>query len=103
MNTSSIEINRSLTTNNVLSLTIPNEDHTLGTILHTELLKDEDVEFAGYRKHHPLEDNIELRVSVDEGHQNPNTAHPAIPLILDASNRLVHNIDKLIDSIKKLK
>merc|ERR1711933_314742 len=38
------------------------EDHTLGNILRMELLRNEDVLFAGYKVPHPLDHMIELRV-----------------------------------------
>mmetsp|Transcript_5226 Transcript_5226/g.12589 ORF Transcript_5226/g.12589 Transcript_5226/m.12589 type:complete len:205 (-) Transcript_5226:16-630(-) len=38
------------------------EDHTLGHILRMELLRDENVLFAGYKVPHPLDHMIELRV-----------------------------------------
>eukprot|EP00931_Biecheleriopsis_adriatica_P009999 TRINITY_DN111093_c0_g1_i1.p1 TRINITY_DN111093_c0_g1~~TRINITY_DN111093_c0_g1_i1.p1 ORF type:complete len:228 (+),score=58.58 TRINITY_DN111093_c0_g1_i1:87-770(+) len=38
------------------------EDHTLGNILRMELLRNENVLFAGYKVPHPLDNMIELRV-----------------------------------------
>mmetsp|Transcript_101384 Transcript_101384/g.286000 ORF Transcript_101384/g.286000 Transcript_101384/m.286000 type:complete len:200 (+) Transcript_101384:116-715(+) len=38
------------------------EDHTLGHTLRMELLRNEDVLFAGYKVPHPLDHMIELRV-----------------------------------------
>eukprot|EP00968_Pinguiococcus_pyrenoidosus_P014995 scaffold1376_cov257-Pinguiococcus_pyrenoidosus.AAC.8 len=38
------------------------EDHTLGNLLRMELLKDQNVRFAGYIAPHPLEHVIKLRV-----------------------------------------
>lgn len=38
------------------------EDHTLGNILRMELLRNENVLFAGYKVPHPLDHMIELRV-----------------------------------------
>mmetsp|Transcript_127225 Transcript_127225/g.360082 ORF Transcript_127225/g.360082 Transcript_127225/m.360082 type:complete len:218 (-) Transcript_127225:92-745(-) len=39
-----------------------NEDHTLGNALRMELLRNENVLFAGYKVPHPLNHMIELRV-----------------------------------------
>ncbi|KAF8819599.1 Dna-directed Rna polymerase II RPB11A, partial [Cardiosporidium cionae] len=44
------------------SFTIYLEDHTLGNILKTQLLKDPDVMFVGYRIPHPLENKLEVRL-----------------------------------------
>merc|ERR1712183_112843 len=38
------------------------EDHTLGNSIRMELLRNEDVIFAGYKVPHPLNHMIELRV-----------------------------------------
>merc|ERR1719506_2600678 len=38
------------------------EDHTLGNSLRMELLRNENVLFAGYKVPHPLDHMIELRV-----------------------------------------
>merc|ERR1719198_244695 len=38
------------------------EDHTLGNILRMELLRNENVLFAGYKVPHPLDHMIELRI-----------------------------------------
>jgi DNA-directed RNA polymerase II subunit RPB11 len=38
------------------------EDHTMGNLLKMQLLRDERVRFSGYRKPHPLENKIEIKV-----------------------------------------
>ncbi|KAI6173057.1 DNA-directed RNA polymerase II subunit RPB11 [Aphelenchoides besseyi] len=47
---------------NAAVFTFAKEDHTLGNLLKTQLLKDQRVLFAGYRNPHPLENKIILRV-----------------------------------------
>lgn len=44
------------------TLTIKEEDHTLGNIVRYQLLQDPRVRFAGYKKPHPLEEYIEVKV-----------------------------------------
>jgi len=44
------------------TFTIQKEDHTLGTLLTAHLLQNPHVLFAGYKKPHPLEHHIVLRV-----------------------------------------
>ena len=41
---------------------VQGQDHTLGNVVRYKLLKDTRVRFAGYKKPHPLEERIELRV-----------------------------------------
>jgi DNA-directed RNA polymerase II subunit RPB11 len=44
------------------SATITGEDHTLGNIVRHQLILDPRVRFAGYKKPHPLEESIEIKV-----------------------------------------
>ena len=42
---------------------ISHEDHTIGNIIRQQLLKDRKVvNFAGYRKPHPLMNKVELKI-----------------------------------------
>ena len=48
---------------NAGTFTIKNHDHTLGNLLKTELLSDvKNVLFSGYKKPHPLENSIRIKV-----------------------------------------
>jgi len=47
-------------------IVIDNEDHTIGNILRTQLLKNNNTEFCAYKQTHPLENKIELYLSVSE-------------------------------------
>ena len=47
-------------TGNRLEIEIANEDHTLGNLMRTMLLKDSSVKFAGYQIVHPLTGGIRL-------------------------------------------
>ena len=44
------------------TITIHEEDHTLGNIIRQQLLRDKRVRFAGYRRPHPLFDLLEVKV-----------------------------------------
>ena len=50
---------------NTLIFIIMLEDHTVGNAIKMQLLRDEKIRFAGYRKPHPLEHKIELRISTN--------------------------------------
>ena len=45
--------------------TILLEDHTLGNIAKMMLLRNPKVRFAGYRKPHPLENKVELKIQTN--------------------------------------
>ena len=45
---------------------IENETHTLGNLIRTELLKNENVLFAAYKIAHPLEKKLSVSVLTDE-------------------------------------
>ncbi|XP_073716468.1 DNA-directed RNA polymerase II subunit RPB11-a [Misgurnus anguillicaudatus] len=47
---------------NACLFTLNKEDHTLGNIIRSQLLKDPQVLFAGYKVPHPLEHKIVIRV-----------------------------------------
>lgn len=47
---------------NAALFTINKEDHTLGNMIRSQLLKDPHVLFAGYKNPHPLEHKFVLRI-----------------------------------------
>nr|XP_054543466.1 DNA-directed RNA polymerase II subunit RPB11-a-like isoform X1 [Pan troglodytes] len=57
-----ISINKDFKVPNACLFTINKEDHTLGNIIKSQLLKDPQVLFAGYKVPHPLERKIIIRV-----------------------------------------
>jgi DNA-directed RNA polymerase II subunit RPB11 len=52
---------------------IEREDHTLGNLIHSQLLNDKNILFSGYRKPHPLEHFIIFKIITD-GTVSPNEA-----------------------------
>lgn len=44
---------------------IPGEDHTIGSLLQALLSKDDRVKLAYYNQPHPLEDRIEVFISLN--------------------------------------
>ena len=57
----------------VANFTIIKEDHTVGNLLRTQLLKTDEIRFAGYRTPHPLEYLMEMKVQTN-GDIDPVTA-----------------------------
>jgi len=58
---------------NAAHFTVNKEDHTLGNLLRSQLLKDPKVLFAGYKVPHPLEHKFILRVQTT-GDYSPQEA-----------------------------
>ncbi|KAJ5563637.1 hypothetical protein N7535_008801 [Penicillium sp. DV-2018c] len=65
--------------------TFHKEDHTLGNMLRTRLLKTQHVVFAAYRVPHPLTPEFQLRVQTD-GEITPRQA------VINASQALIKDL-----------
>ena len=50
---------------NAATILVSQQDHTLGNAIRYQLLKNKHVRFAGYKKPHPLEERIEIKVHTD--------------------------------------
>jgi len=101
---SSIEINRKRTTHDTLSITVHGESHVLGNVLKQHIAKDERDSYAGYRKHHPLINEIEIKVQIDPSfNTNEMTStvisHPVIPVMKETVVSIVKDINTLLDQI----
>lgn len=57
-----IEVKKEVNVPDACLFTLNKEDHTLGNILKTQLLRDPKVMFAGYKNPHPLENKVIIRV-----------------------------------------
>ena len=57
-----VQYEKSSKITNFATITIREEDHTLGNIVRQQLLRDRRVRFAGYRKPHPLFDLLEVKI-----------------------------------------
>ena len=51
---------------NFATITVMEEDHTLGNLIRQQILTDSRTRFAGYRKPHPLFDLVEIKVQSNE-------------------------------------
>ncbi|EPZ33935.1 RBP11-like subunits of RNA polymerase [Rozella allomycis CSF55] len=79
---------------NAATFTIRLEDHTLGNLIRSELLKDPDVLFAGYRVPHPLVHNVELKLQVT----NKTTPVDAMKKVI---RKAIGDVVDLEDQLKK--
>lgn len=73
---------------NAATITVRQDDHTLGNLLKSQLLKDKHVVFAGYKMWHPLEHSFLLNIQTD-GSKTPEQA------VSDAINVLVKDINDI--------
>eukprot|EP01100_Stratorugosa_tubuloviscum_P007992 TRINITY_DN3304_c0_g2_i1.p1 TRINITY_DN3304_c0_g2~~TRINITY_DN3304_c0_g2_i1.p1 ORF type:complete len:120 (-),score=53.34 TRINITY_DN3304_c0_g2_i1:78-437(-) len=60
-----VEFTNSTSSDNSATLIVTKEDHTLGNLLRMQLLKQPQVEFAGYRVPHPLEHKIVIKLKTN--------------------------------------
>lgn len=78
---------------NVITLTIEDCDHTVGNLLRSKLLQSPEVEFAGYKITHPLENKIVVELKTIE---NIN----ASDFMKKASKNLKADVEKFMDYMK---
>ena len=62
----------------------PGQDHTLGVLLRTQLLKDPQVVFAAYKVPHPMTRTVEVRVQTVD-----SIAEDAVERALETLNEKV--------------
>merc|ERR1719345_603616 len=62
------------------------EDHTLGNALRYMLMKNPNVEFAGYTVPHPSEPFMNLRVQTIEGHVADEAVTQGLDSIIEVCN-----------------
>ena len=74
---------------NTILVTINKEDHTFGNAVKMMLLRNPKVRFVAYRKPHPLEDKIEIKIQTN-GDITP----------LEAFREALHNLNDDIEDCK---
>jgi len=79
---------------NRMEIEIPGEDHTLGNLLRTTLLKDKTVRYAGYQIVHPLTGGIRIVIETNEGN-SPKKA------LLTAVSHIEAETEEFKDKFKK--
>lgn len=55
-----------------------NENHTFGNLIRSELLKDESVEFAAYKKTHHCSEIVELKIVSEDSDSSLKNAKESI-------------------------
>jgi DNA-directed RNA polymerase II subunit RPB11 len=73
-------------------VTVRQEDHTLGNVVRHQLLLDPRVRFAGYKKPHPLEEEVEIKVQTSGEVAAPQA-------VIDACEQLIIKLNKLKVSV----
>ena len=74
--------------------TIYCEDHTVGNLMVKMLLRDDKIRFAAYRKPHPLEHHIEVKVHTN-GEVPPKIA------LMNATEQLKIEVDGLKEQFEE--
>mmetsp|Transcript_1681 Transcript_1681/g.2032 ORF Transcript_1681/g.2032 Transcript_1681/m.2032 type:complete len:129 (+) Transcript_1681:162-548(+) len=82
---------------NAVNFTIAKEDHTVGNLLVSQLLKYSDVRFAGYRIPHPLEYILMIKLQTDGKKRDP------IEAITQATKDRISELDQLKAEFEKAK
>lgn len=82
------------------SFQILDEDHTLGNVLRYMIMKNENVEFAGYSIPHPSEPYLHLRIQCYEDSTQTciQVLHKALESIMDMCDVVG---DKFADAVNK--
>ena len=76
------------------TIIIHDQDHTIGNVIRYQLLQNPNVRFAGYKKPHPLEEKIEIKVQT-------NGEIPPPDAVLESCDQLNLTIGNLISSFKE--
>lgn len=84
---------------NAGTFVISHEDHTIGNLLRMQLLKDKaTVKFAGYRKPHPLQNCIELKIQTTDELRPYDALKTSIKELKDTTSKLKRSFQ---DQMKK--
>eukprot|EP01104_Vermistella_antarctica_P018001 TRINITY_DN6539_c0_g1_i1.p1 TRINITY_DN6539_c0_g1~~TRINITY_DN6539_c0_g1_i1.p1 ORF type:complete len:118 (+),score=20.69 TRINITY_DN6539_c0_g1_i1:100-453(+) len=75
---------------NTATFSIQREDHTLGNVVRSQLLRDHEVWFAGYKMPHPLENYVIVRVQ---------TSHNSSPMT--AMQSALDDLDEELDNLRR--
>ena len=89
-----VQYEKSTKIENFATIMVTDEDHTLGNVVRQQLLKDHRVRFAGYRRPHPLFDEVEIKV------QSNGEVEPW-KLVEDSCLNVVHQIDAIDASFRQ--
>lgn len=81
---------------NTAVFTILLEDHTIGNMLQMMLLRNPKILFAAYRKPHPLENKIEVKIQTN-GEVTPAQA------LKEALQNLTEDVEECKEQVQKFK
>lgn len=74
------------------SFIIPNKGHTLGNIIRYELLKNQNVILSAYKITHPLKEELQLYVKVN----NENNEKEVVLETTDNLITRIKNLEKIV-------
>ncbi|GIQ80670.1 hypothetical protein KIPB_001503 [Kipferlia bialata] len=80
-----------------LTFQFTDEDHTLGNVMRYLLLKNPDVEFAGYAVPHPAETKMNLHVQTSEGMSSVDCMREAAADLGNIAKNMREKITEAVD------
>lgn len=86
---------------NFATITVNEEDHTLGNILRQQLLRDKRTKFAGYRKPHPLFNLVEIKVQTNGQAEPWRLVQQACTDLSDHINKIDQSFDQALEKYKE--
>jgi len=86
---------------NAAMFTINKEDHTLGNTLRTQLLKDPQVLFAGYKIPHPLDAKFILRIQTTPDYSPQEAFANAITDLVSEISLLEERFSSAFEALPK--
>ncbi|ELQ76940.1 RNA polymerase, subunit L [Trachipleistophora hominis] len=89
-----LHIKYSKNTPNTVELHINGESHTLGNLIAEKILSDPRCTFSAYKVNHPLDEEVDLKVSAQKD-------TPVLTLIKDNLKSLEDDIESLIAQAKE--
>lgn len=95
-----LSINRRQTTHDTLSIFVEHEGHVLGNIVQSYSQKNPKIKYAGYRKHNPLIDKIEIKTTIESNKEDDfSELNPIVVTMKESVECAVSDVSKLIESI----
>lgn len=86
---------------NSATFIIHDEDHTMGNSIRYILMKDKNVEFAGYSIPHPSDNHLNFRLQTFEGKDAISTFTQALNNLEDITQHIMNVFDSSVTKFEK--
>ena len=88
---------------NAGTFTIYLEDHTIGNLLRLQVLQNQETKFAGYKKPHPCENKVEIKVQTYQQTKPIDAMNKSINQLLHKINNFAGAFERELIEFKKNK